>query len=325
VKPSLLLFCVTKSIALLPLTFKKIKGRGEVMNFGEILTAMVTPFDANGEIDYNVARDLVNHLIENGTDGLVVAGTTGESPTLSTEEKVELFKFVVEVVDGRVPVIAGTGSYNTKASIDLSRLAEKAGVDGLLLVVPYYNKPSQEGLYQHFKAIAEATSLPCILYNIPSRSVINMSVETTVRLSQIPNIVSIKDASGNLDAMSEIISRTSDDFTVYSGDDSFTLPLLSIGGTGVISVASHIIGNEMKEMIRNFKSGNLQEAAATHRRLLPVFKGLFTSPNPTPVKAALGLKGIEVGGVRLPLVPLNEEETVTLKATLKKANVTVSL
>ena len=293
------------------------------MNFGEILTAMVTPFDANGEIDYNVARDLVNHLIENGTDGLVVAGTTGESPTLSTEEKVELFKFVVEVVDGRVPVIAGTGSYNTKASIDLSRLAEKAGVDGLLLVVPYYNKPSQEGLYQHFKAIAEATSLPCILYNIPSRSVINMTVETTVRLSQIPNIVSIKDAGGNLDAMSEIISRTSDDFTVYSGDDSFTLPLLSIGGTGVISVASHIIGNEMKEMIRNFKSGNLQEAAAAHRSLLPVFKGLFTSPNPTPVKAALGLKGIEVGGVRLPLVPLNEEETETLQATLEKANVIV--
>src|SRR3954454_10847463 len=184
------------------------------MNFGQILTAMVTPFDQNEEIDYNATRSLVNHLIANGTDGLVVAGTTGESPTLSTEEKVELFKFVVKVVDGRVPVIAGTGSYNTKASIDLSRLAEKAGVDGLLLVVPYYNKPSQEGLYQHFKAIAEATSLPCILYNIPSRSVINMTVETTVRLSQIPNIVSIKDASGNLDAMSEIISKTSDDFTV---------------------------------------------------------------------------------------------------------------
>lgn len=295
------------------------------MNFGEILTAMVTPFDKNGEVDFNATRELVNYLIDNGTDGLVVAGTTGESPTLSSEEKVELFKFVVEVVNGRVPVIAGTGSYNTKASIELTRLAENVGVDGVLLVVPYYNKPSQEGLYQHFKAIAESTSLPCVLYNIPSRSVINMSVETTVRLSQIPNIVSIKDASGNLDAMADIITNAAEGFTVYSGDDSFTLPLLSIGGTGVISVASHIIGNEMKEMITNFNNGKLQEAAATHRRLLPVFKGLFTAPNPTPVKAALNLKGIQVGGVRLPLVPLNEEETETLQATLEKANLSASI
>ncbi|WP_428908350.1 4-hydroxy-tetrahydrodipicolinate synthase [Niallia sp. Krafla_26] len=295
------------------------------MNFGEILTAMVTPFDEHGKVDFNVTRDLVNYLIENGSDGLVVAGTTGESPTLETEEKVELFKFVVDVVNGRVPVIAGTGSYNTKASIELTQAAEKTGVDGVLLVVPYYNKPSQEGLYQHFKAIAESTSLPCVLYNIPSRSVINMSVDTIVRLSQIPNIVSIKDASADLDAMSEIIERTPQDFTVYSGDDSCTLPLLSIGGTGVISVASHIIGNEMKEMINNFKSGNLQEAASAHRHLLPVFKGLFTSPNPTPVKAALNLKGIPVGGVRLPLVSLNEEETNTLQATLEKANVSVGV
>lgn len=290
------------------------------MNFGEILTAMVTPFDEHGEIDFNATKDLVNHLISNGSDGLVVAGTTGESPTLSTEEKVELFKFVVEIVDNRVPVIAGTGSYNTKASIELTRLAETAGVDGVLLVVPYYNKPSQEGLYQHFKAIAESTSLPCILYNIPGRSVINMSVDTTVRLSQISNIVSIKDASGNLDAMAEIIERTPENFTVYSGDDSITLPLLSIGGTGVISVASHIIGNEMKAMIANFKSGNLQKAAVTHRQLLPVFKGLFAAPNPTPVKAALNLNGISVGGVRLPLVPLTAEETETLQATINKVN-----
>ena len=193
------------------------------MNFGQILTAMVTPFDQNGEIDFNATKNLINYLIANGTDGLVVAGTTGESPTLTTEEKVELFKFVVEIVDGRVPVIAGTGSNSTRASISLTKLAEKTGVDGIMLVVPYYNKPSQEGLYQHFKAIAESTSLPIILYNIPGRSVVNMSVDTIVRLSKIPNIVSIKEASGNLDAMAEIIRQTPDDFSLYSGDDGLTI------------------------------------------------------------------------------------------------------
>jgi 4-hydroxy-tetrahydrodipicolinate synthase len=291
------------------------------MNFGQILTAMVTPFDQNGEVDFNAARNLVNHLIANGTDALVVAGTTGESPTLTIEEEVELFKFVVTEVNGRVPVIAGTGSNNTRASINLTKLAEQTGVDGLLLVVPYYNKPSQEGLYQHFKAIAESTTLPVMLYNIPGRSVINMSVETVVRLSQIPNIVSIKDASGNLDAMAEIINQTPPNFTVYSGDDSLTLPLLSIGGTGVVSVASHVIGNEMQTMIQNFKNGKLQEAALAHRTLLPIFKALFAAPNPSPVKAALNLKGVPVGGVRLPMVPLNDEEISALQQTLQLLNV----
>ncbi|MFJ8259172.1 4-hydroxy-tetrahydrodipicolinate synthase [Peribacillus asahii] len=291
------------------------------MNFGQILTAMVTPFDYNGEIDFNAARNLINYLIDNGTDGLVVAGTTGESPTLTTEEKVELFKFVVEVVNGRIPVIAGTGSYNTKASIDLTKLAEQAGVDGIMLVAPYYNKPSQEGLYQHFKAIAESTSLPVMLYNIPGRSVVNISVETVVRLSQIPNIVSIKDASGNLDAMTAIISQTPEDFSLYSGDDGLTLPVLSIGGTGVISVASHIIGNEMQAMIESFKNGKLQEAALAHRKLLPIIKALFAAPNPSPVKAALNLKGTHVGGVRLPIIPLNDEETRALQQALQVLNV----
>lgn len=291
------------------------------MNFGQILTAMVTPFDQNGEIDFNATRNLVNHLIANGTDALVVAGTTGESPTLTVEEEVELFKFVVAEVNGRVPVIAGTGSNNTRASINLTKLAEKTGVDGVLLVVPYYNKPSQEGLYQHFKAIAESTTLPVMLYNIPGRSVINMSVETVVRLSQIPTIVSIKDASGNLDAMAEIISQTPPNFTVYSGDDGLTLPLLSIGGTGVVSVASHVIGNEMQTMIQNFKNGKLQEAALAHRTLLPIFKALFAAPNPSPVKAALNLKGVPVGGVRLPMVPLNDEEISALQQTLQLLNV----
>ncbi|MFK2826164.1 4-hydroxy-tetrahydrodipicolinate synthase [Bacillus sp. B190/17] len=287
------------------------------MNFGQILTAMVTPFDQNGEIDFNAAKNLINYLIDNGTDGLVVAGTTGESPTLTTEEKVKLFQFVVEVVNGRVPVIAGTGSNDTRGSISLTKLAEKTGVDGIMLVVPYYNKPSQEGLYQHFKAIAESTSLPVMLYNIPGRSVVNMSVETVVRLAKIPNIVSIKDASGDLDAMTEIISQTPEDFSLYSGDDGLTLPVLSIGGIGVVSVASHIIGNEMQTMIEHFKNGKLQESALAHRSLLPIIKALFAAPSPSPVKAALNLHGVPVGNVRLPIVPLNDEEQNALQQALK--------
>lgn len=286
------------------------------MNFGQVLTAMVTPFDQHGEIDYHAARTLVNYLIANGTDGLVVAGTTGESPTLSTEEKIALFKFVVEVAAGRVPVIAGTGSNNTRASISLTKQAEEAGVDGIMLVAPYYNKPSQEGMFQHFKAIAEATSLPVMLYNIPGRSVVNISVETIVRLSEISNIVAVKEASGNLDAMAEIISRTPDTFTLYSGDDGLTIPVLSIGGAGVVSVASHVIGNQMQEMVTLFKNGLVQEAAALHRSLLPIMKALFTAPNPTPVKAALNMQGIQVGDVRLPMVPLNDEEKSALQKVL---------
>ena len=286
------------------------------MNFGQLLTAMVTPFDQNGEVDFNATRNLVDYLIENGTDGIVVAGTTGESPTLSSEEKVTLFQFVVAVVNGRVPVIAGTGSNNTRASISLTKQADEAGVDGIMLVAPYYNKPSQEGMYQHFKAIAESTSLPIMIYNIPGRCAVNISVETLVRLSQLPNIVAVKEASGNLDAMAEIISRTPSDFSLYSGDDGLTLPVLAIGGTGVVSVASHVIGNEMKDMIQLFKNGQVQEAASAHRRLLPIMKALFTAPNPAPVKAALNINGVNVGGLRLPLLPLSDEEKSALQAVL---------
>ncbi|MEH7376254.1 4-hydroxy-tetrahydrodipicolinate synthase [Neobacillus drentensis] len=293
------------------------------MNFGQVLTAMVTPFDQNGEIDFNATRTLVDYLIENGTDGIVVAGTTGESPTLTTEEKVALFKFVVDAVNGRVPVIAGTGSNNTRASISLTKLAEETGVDGIMLVAPYYNKPSQEGMYQHFKAIAESTPLPIMLYNIPGRSVVNLSVETIVRLSQIQNIVALKEASGNLDAMAEIISQAPSDFTLYSGDDGLALPVLAIGGAGVVSVASHVIGNEMQEMINHFKNGNVQDAASTHRRLLPIMKALFAAPNPAPVKAALNMNGVNVGGLRLPLIPLTTEEQRALQGVLPASNVKV--
>ncbi|WP_432362382.1 4-hydroxy-tetrahydrodipicolinate synthase [Sporosarcina sp. UB5] len=287
------------------------------MNFGQIVTAMVTPFDENGEIDFPATRNLINHLIANGSDSLVVSGTTGESPTLTNEEKVKLFKFTVEVVNGRVPVIAGTGSNNTRESIELTMLAEDVGVDGVMLVAPYYNNPSQEGIYEHFKAIAAATSLPVMLYNVPGRTVVNIDVDTVVRLSEIPNIVSIKEASGSLEAMAQIIERTPPSFTLYSGDDALTIPVLSIGGTGVVSVSSHVLGNEMQTMIRNFKIGNIQEAASDHRRLLPMMKALFAAPNPTPVKAALNLKGIPVGGVRLPMVPLNEEQQRSLQQALK--------
>ncbi|WP_429472531.1 4-hydroxy-tetrahydrodipicolinate synthase [Neobacillus sp. B4I6] len=293
------------------------------MNFGQVLTAMVTPFDQNGEVDFNATRILVDYLIENGTDGIVVAGTTGESPTLTTEEKVALFKLVVDAVNGRVPVIAGTGSNNTRASISLTKLAEETGVDGIMLVAPYYNKPSQEGMYQHFKTIAESTPLPIMLYNIPGRSVVNLSVETIVRLSQIQNIVALKEASGNLDAMAEIISQAPSDFTLYSGDDGLALPVLSIGGAGVVSVASHVIGNEIQEMINHFKNGNVQDAASAHRRLLPIMKALFAAPNPAPVKAALNMNGVNVGGLRLPLLPLTTEEQRTLQGVLPASNVKV--
>jgi len=288
-----------------------------VVQFGQIATAMVTPFDNRGNIDFAKTTQLVNYLIENGTDSLVVAGTTGESPTLTTEEKLALFRHVVEVVDGRVPVIAGTGSNNTRASIELTKKAEHIGVDAVMIVAPYYNKPNQEGIYQHYKAIAESTSLPVMVYNIPGRAVVNISVETIVRLSEIPNVVAVKDASGNLDAMTEIIAKTRDDFMLYSGDDGLTLPVLAIGGSGVVSVASHIIGNEMKKMIEAFMRGDNREAAAMHQRLLPMMKALFAAPSPVPVKTALQLKGLDVGSVRLPLVPLTEQERLQLMHVLQ--------
>lgn len=277
-------------------------------DFGKISTAMVTPFDKNGNIDFTKTSQLVNYLIQNGSDSLVVAGTTGESPTLTAEEKVALFKYIVAEVNGRVPVIAGTGSNNTKASIDLTKKAEAAGVDAVMLVAPYYNKPNQEGLYLHFKTIAESTSLPVMIYNVPGRTVVSISPDTIARLAEIPNVAAVKEASGDLDAISEIISRTPEDFALYSGDDALTLPVLAIGGTGVVSVASHVIGNEMQEMIAAFQSGETVKAGSIHRQLLPMMKELFKAPNPAPVKTALQLKGLDVGPVRLPLISLNETE-----------------
>jgi 4-hydroxy-tetrahydrodipicolinate synthase len=289
-----------------------------MVSLGRISTAMVTPFDNKGHIDFAKTTQLVNYLINNGSDSLVVTGSTGESATLSKEEKLALYQHVVKVVDKRVPVIAGTGSNNTYDSIEMAKKAEQIGVDGLLIVAPYYNKPNQEGLYQHYKAIAESTSLPIIVYNIPGRSVVNIEPETIVRLSRIPNIVGVKDASGNLSKMTEIIANTDDDFLLYSGDDGLTLPVLSIGGAGVVSVASHVIGNEMQEMVSEFLNGNIERAAKLHQKLLPLMDGLFIAPNPVPVKTALQIKGMDVGSVRLPLVPLTEQERNTIASLLNE-------
>lgn len=287
------------------------------MDFGQVVTAMVTPFDTSGQIDFLKTTLLIEHLISNGTDALVVAGTTGESPTLSFDEKLALFAHTVNVVQGRVPVIAGTGNNNTTRSIELTKKAEEVGVDGIMLVAPYYNKPSQRGMYEHFKTIAEATVLPVMLYNIPGRSIVNMSVELVCDLSKIKNIVAMKEASGNLDQITAIITNTEDDFLVYSGDDGLTLPILAVGGVGVVSVAAHIIGREIQEMINSYKAGKNKEAAIFHQQLLPIVKALFMAPNPSPLKAALELKGVKVGGVRLPLIPLSEMEQEALARVLR--------
>lgn len=295
------------------------------MNFGQLLTAMVTPFDQDGEIDFQATERLIENLLATGTDGLVIAGTTGESPTMTTEEKISLFQFTVKMVNGRVPVIAGTGSNSTRASINLTQIAEASGVDGIMLVTPYYNRPSQEGLYQHFKAIANCTSLPVMLYNVPGRCSVNMEVNTVVRLSQIANIVCVKEASEDLESMAQIIEQTNDDFLLYSGDDSLTLPVLAIGGQGVVSVAAHILGTEMKEMIVAYQNGHSQEAESIHRDLLPVMKALFSAPSPTPIKAALGMSGLPVGSVRLPLVPLSQDESEALHAVIRQKLSTVAV
>ncbi|WP_282171608.1 4-hydroxy-tetrahydrodipicolinate synthase [Cytobacillus firmus] len=285
--------------------------------FGRVSTAMVTPFDNKGHIDFPKTTQLINHLIENGTDSLVVAGTTGESPTLTKEEKLALFKHAVKAADKRVPVIAGTGSNNTYESIELTKKAEQIGVDAIMIVAPYYNKPNQEGLYRHFKAIAESTSLPVMVYNIPGRSSVNILPETIIRLSEISNIAAVKEASGDLNAMAKIIANTDDDFMLYSGDDGLTLPCMAIGGTGIVSVASHVIGNEMQEMIAAYLNGENEKAAKIHQKILPIMEGLFAAPSPVPVKTALQLKGLDVGSVRLPMVPLTEQERSAVAALFK--------
>jgi 4-hydroxy-tetrahydrodipicolinate synthase len=293
-------------------------------DFGRLITAMVTPFAQDGAVDYAAARGLARALVESGSDALVVAGTTGEGPTLSHDEKLRLFAEVKQAV-GATPVIAGTGTYNTAESVELSREAERAGVDGLLLVTPYYNKPSQQGLERHFKAIASATALPCILYNVPSRTGVNMTAETTVRLSQVENIAGIKEASGDLVQISRIIEGAREGFRVWSGADEDTLPILAAGGYGVVSVISHLAGRQLSGMIEAYVAGRVEEAARAHRRLLPLVDALFLVSNPSPVKYALRQLGVPVGAPRLPLVEPDEATAERIMAEVRRHRIDLAV
>ncbi|NLK51228.1 MAG: 4-hydroxy-tetrahydrodipicolinate synthase [Syntrophomonadaceae bacterium] len=285
-------------------------------DFGRVLTAMVTPLDRDGRLDLDQARDLAVYLVNNGSDGLVVTGTTGESPTLTQEEKLQLYAAVLEAVKGKASVIAGTGSNSTASTIELTMKAEKLGVDGIMLVTPYYNKPTQEGMYQHFQAVAEKTQLPIILYNVPGRTSSNLLPSTVARLAQLPNIVAIKEASGSLDQVSELMGLLPDDFVVYSGDDSLTLPLLALGAYGIISVASHVAGREIQEMVQAFVRGEMQRARSLHLKLFPLYKAMFIVTNPIPVKMALNLIGHPVGPPRLPLVEASPVEAEAIRVAL---------
>lgn len=288
-----------------------------MVNLGQMITAMVTPFKEDLRVDFQKAGELALHLLDHGSDGLVVSGTTGESPTLTNEEKIQLFKTVKEAVGNRGTVIAGTGNYSTQESIELTKQAEAAGVDCCMLVVPYYNRPPQSGLYAHFKTVAESTSLPVILYNVPSRTGRNLEAETTIDLSKISNIVAIKEASGDLEQVAKIVTQTDDSFQVLSGDDINTLPMLSVGATGVISVASHLCGEEIKKMVTLYLADKHREALDIHLQLMPLFKVLFINTNPIMVKAACNLLGLETGSLRLPLVEASEEEVSKLKKVIQ--------
>lgn len=296
------------------------------MEIGRLLTAMVTPFDDEGRVDHQQAQRLARALLDSGSDGVVLSGTTGEAPTLSREEKLTLFAEVKRALEGRGAVIAGTGTYNTAESIELSQEAQRAGADALLLTVPYYSKPSQEGLFRHFEAIARATSLPCILYNIPGRTSLNMTAETTLRLSRIPNIAGIKEGSGDLGQVARIIEDARDEFRVWAGDDALTLPILALGGYGVICVVSHLAGAQMREMIEAHLSGRVEEAARIHRRLLPLMTTLMTAVgNPVPIKHALNGIGFRVGAPRLPLVEPDEATGERIMAEVRRQRIDLTV
>lgn len=278
------------------------------MSFGRLLTAMVTPMNEKLEVDFQAAASLAQYLVEHGSDGIVVASTTGESPTLATEEKLELFRVVKKAVGSRAKVIAAVGTNSTEASVTMAFRAVETGVDGLIAVVPYYNKPSQEGLYQHFRTIAEATPLALMLYNVPGRTSANMLPETVRRLSKIPNITALKDASGSMDQVSELKRILPKEFEIFSGDDSMTFPMLTLGCNGGVCVGSHVVGDKMKLMLNAWLSGDVETACKFHLSLIPIFKGIFITANPVPIKYLLNQVGLKVGGVRLPLVEATPEE-----------------
>lgn len=288
--------------------------------FGRLLTAMVTPFNADGSVNYEKAADLAEWLINNGSDGLVVAGSTGEAATMSAEEKLELFRVVVNRINKRVPVIAGTGSNNTADSVKMTKMAEAMGVDGALIVGPYYNKPTQEGFYQHFAAVAQSTGLPIIVYNVPGRTASNISPAIVARLAaDFENIVAIKEAAGNVAQVAELYSVLPEEFTIYSGDDGLILPFMSVGATGLISVLSNIGGGILQDVMQAYKDGRVREAAKLNARMVPLANAMFIETNPIPVKAAVTLvTGIDSGQPRLPLTPMEPANKAKMVAVLQE-------
>ena len=284
---------------------------------GRLLTAMVTPFDEKGAVDYEQAKKLALALIDSGSDGVVLAATTGESPTLVREEEARLFTKVKAALGGRGNIIAYTGSNSTAEAVAATQAAEKTGVDGCLSVVPYYNKPTQEGIYQHFKTIAESTSLPIIMYNIPGRVVIKMAAETITRLSQIDNIVGVKEATGDMGLVAHTLNNADKNFRIRSGNDNDTFHIMALGGYGAIGVTTHLVGKQIKQMMDNILDSKIAEAAAIHRHLLPLVDALFTETSPAPIKYALNHLGFRVGKPRLPLVKASEKAATIVKETLK--------
>ncbi|MCX7798973.1 MAG: 4-hydroxy-tetrahydrodipicolinate synthase [Fimbriimonadales bacterium] len=286
-------------------------------DWGRLLTAMVTPFSADGSVDLSEARRIARFLIdEQANDGLVVSGTTGESPTLTHREKLDLLGAVLEEVGDRCAVVFGAGTYDTAESVQLAREAERAGAHGIMVVNPYYNKPGQRGLEAHFRAVADATALPVMLYNIQGRTSINLETPTLLRLAEVCNIVAVKEASGNLPQISDVCGSVPPGFRVYSGDDGLTLPVLSLGGHGVVSVAGHVAGRSIRAMIQSFFDNDPAAARRLHHETMPVVKALFHAPSPVPVKYALSRLGFACENVRLPLVPLTEQEKAVVDRAL---------
>ena len=292
---------------------------------GRLLTAMVTPFDEKGEVDYEQAKKLALALLDSGSDGVVVAATTGEAPTLTWEEELRLFQEVKSVVGDRGDVVAYTGSNSTAEAVEATEGAEKIGVDACLSVVPYYNRPNQEGIYQHFKTIAESTSLPIIMYNIPSRVVINMEPDTMARLSQIDNIIGVKEAIGNMEHVAKTLSNVSEGFYIWSGNDNDIFPIMTLGGYGVIAVTTHLVGKQYKEMMDLILGSKTLEAAAIHRNLVPLVNAMFFAPSPGPVKYALNHIGFRVGKPRLPLLEPDEKTAAAIKEILKKYHIDIKV
>jgi 4-hydroxy-tetrahydrodipicolinate synthase len=283
---------------------------------GEVLTAVVTPFDSDGAVDHDRFRELARYLLDHGSDGLVVAGTTGESPTLDDDERLELIRVAVETLDGRGTVVAGTGTYSTAHSVHLTREAHDLGVDGFLVVTPYYNRPPARGVVEHFKAIADVTDKPIVVYNIPSRVVVNLEPDTIAELAEIPTVRAVKQANSDLDQARRILAET--DLDLYAGDDPVLYPFLELGGIGGVCVHTHVVGPQVKEMIRAFRNGDADEARRIDEELAPAYELLTVQTNPIAIKAALNLLGHQVGGLRLPLVEASEAELARVRDCLER-------